>query len=115
MIKDNFYFHTNTTTTGSGLACHIMNPDPLTTMYVTFSGNGGSGTKTVAFEGLGPNASSYFPVCCTSVLTGSKAVSTSGSMDEQWYANVSGLDYFRCNVTAISSGSLTAIGRLVSM
>lgn len=110
ILKNHTFFDQVTSpTTGSP----IMVPgvvSPLATITVAFSGNAVGGT--VAFEGKG-EIGEYVAIAAKNLTTGSSGSQTGGSVSELWQIPLMGLEYVRCNLTAISSGSLTAVGKVV--
>lgn len=110
MVKEKFTFLSAWKTAGSGVAYNVINPNPLTTMFVSLTN--ASGSSVVAFEGLGTSGSSYVSIFARNVTTGSYGTGTTGLLDEIWSIPLAGFEKVRCNVS-LSSGSLTIIGKVV--
>jgi hypothetical protein len=111
MVKDKITFFSSTKTTGSGVAYKVINPNPLTKMYLSLT-NVSAGSSVVAFQGLPTSGSTYLPIACKNMATSASATSTTGTLDEMWEVPLCAIESFRLNVT-VSSGSLTAIGKIV--
>lgn len=112
MVRDSFYFYNLSGSSGSaiGSAYHIINPSPITAMYISIAN--ASGSRTLYFEGQGPTAGSYISLFSQNLSTGSYATLTAGTADELWKVNLAGLSYLRCRITE-TSGSLTVLGRVI--
>jgi hypothetical protein len=112
MVKEKINFLTSVKTAGSTIAYSVVNPNPLSTMFVSLT-HVSAGSSVVAFEGLGTSGSTYVSVFARNITTGSYAVGTTGTnLDEIWSLPIAGFEKVRLNVT-LSSGSLTAVGKVV--
>jgi len=110
MVKLKHVFHNAVTTTGDGVTLPIVcdhSPDAVVVIAIT----GTATASTVNFKGLDGNGK-YTDLYCTNLTTGTGAIQTTGT-DEIWRVNVAGLEGVRCNISAVSGGSLTITGKLI--
>jgi hypothetical protein len=111
MVKDKVTFLTSVKTTGSTVAYSVINPNPLSAMFISLT-NVSTGSSVVNFEGLGTSGSSYVSIFARNITTGSYATGASGTLDDIWSIPLAGFEKIRCNVV-LSSGSLTIVGKIV--
>jgi hypothetical protein len=110
MIYSNHTFFTAASGATNGTGFRVPgNCNPLSNMVVEFTGTPAS--KTVLFE-ANSDGTNFVPIFAENLSTGTSASQTVGTGNELWKISLSGLDYVRCRVGAIS-GSCTCIGKAV--
>lgn len=92
-----------------GTEYKVINSNPLMKMLVAISGSHAS--KTVLFQAKGLTGD-YTPLLCTNLKSGATGSQTTAVVDELWSMPLAGLEYTRCELSAIS-GSATIIGKVV--
>jgi len=97
--------HVNTTTISTGSEIECTQAETITLEIV-----GTSTSRTILFQGKTENGIWYdvYGVCRNKNITDKQ---TTGK-DEVWVLPLLGFTYFRCNITAISGGTISIFGKL---
>ena len=71
-------------------------------------------SKTLNFEQQGEGSGLWYPLVGvkTTLATPTSAVSTTSTVGEIWVFDITGVKAFRLNLTAIATGSISAVARL---
>ncbi|MDD4779009.1 MAG: hypothetical protein PHT02_00200 [Tissierellia bacterium] len=106
----NWVFQSASTATGNGYEYIVSNVGANTTMAISISGT--ATARTVVFEGKGL-VGDYVAIKCYNSTTGTLASQTTGTTDEIWIADLTGLSKFRCHISSIADNSLSISGKVV--
>jgi len=107
--KETHEFFSSASEATVGTEYEVVNSNALTKMIIAISGSHAS--KTVLFQGKGM-IGDYTALLCTNLKTGTTASQTIAIVDELWSMPLAGLNFARCQLSAIS-GSATVIGKVV--
>lgn len=110
ILKNHTFFDQVTVAT---VGTEMMVPgvvSPLASVTVAFSGS--ASARTIAFQGKG-EVGGYTAIVAKNLATGISASQTTGVTPEIWQIPLMGLDYIRCNLLSMASGSMTGIGKVV--
>ena len=108
-VVKKFYLQNAATSTGNGTAFNTINKHT----EIIFDISGTSTSRTCVFEYSDDDGATYLPLACVNISTLAIA-STSTGTGETWSANVTGLNYFRVRISAVSGGNVTVKGKVLA-